>query len=503
MMMYFKYNCIFILSCIALISSSQCSFQYISNDTTIQDYIELIYSRKNIDEIITIGSRINRGVINDSVYNAPVFQTFDYCGNVVNRIIYKYIGSYKLRHTGIPTHNAYREEPIGNTSIRTKNDEFLLVDKAIDTVTKELVLILYKISDEGMLKTYKTLRLSNHEANQTTIKNVIELQSGKILVILWDYLKEYVFYYFDNNSEFLLKKTVGASRGILSIKEVDSGEFICSSLAYDALSFQFYRLDTNSNIKWIVNPYNSYGSAREILVKNNKIYVTGSTNSFGVFLISDLNGNVLKEFRYDSFCCKQRFCRAFLNSDNSFIISGYIEYCDSSDQRSPDIAIINIDSSGSILWNVAYNFKSALGTTGSNGYFTDYGGFIVEIANDGGIITNGISKYNRLVPGGVLHEDALLVKSVPNIVANSSDNKINEQISEFNLMSNPVNHDLNIIGPLDQITKWTIYSLEGKKFLYGNKWPSNLNISNLRSGIYIINILDLKDNKLFLKFMKI
>ena len=113
---------------------SQCSFQYISNDTVFQDYIEFIYPRKDADEIVTIGSRINRGFTNDSVFNAPVFMVFDYCGKIINKNFYNYIGSYKLKHEPMPTHNTYKEEPIGNTIINTNKDEFLIVDKAFDTL---------------------------------------------------------------------------------------------------------------------------------------------------------------------------------------------------------------------------------------------------------------------------------------------------------------------------------------------------------------------------------
>ena len=73
-----KYSSYLVLSFLVFYSSAQCSFQYISNDTVFQDYIEFLYPLKINDEIITIGSHINRGIINDSVFNAPVFQTFDY-----------------------------------------------------------------------------------------------------------------------------------------------------------------------------------------------------------------------------------------------------------------------------------------------------------------------------------------------------------------------------------------------------------------------------------------
>src|SRR6185436_21001321 len=115
-MKYLKHIFILGLSCLVQIVSGQCQFQYISNDTTFQDYIEFIYPRKSEDKIIAIGSQIIRGVFNETIFNAPVFKIFDYCGNVSNKIVYKYIGNCKLRHESIPTHNTYKEELIGNTS---------------------------------------------------------------------------------------------------------------------------------------------------------------------------------------------------------------------------------------------------------------------------------------------------------------------------------------------------------------------------------------------------
>jgi hypothetical protein len=501
-MKYLRYTLFLTFSLLAFFSLSQCSFQYISNDTVFQDYIEFVYSKKKSDEIIAIGSRINRGLINDSVFNAPVFQIFDYCGNLRNRTIYNYIGIYKLKHEQMSTHNTYKEEPIGNRAININEDEFLLVDKAFDTLLKKQVMILFIINENGEPRKYQTMGLSIQEANDNIIKNVLQLKDGKILVILWNNAYGYFFYYFDKNLDFIYKKTFDLGRGIRSIKEVDNGEFICTSLAYDKTSFQFYRLDTTGEIRWMITPYKVLGSAREILLENNKMYITGGVGGFGVFLICDMNGNILKEFKYDTFYCQQRFCSAYVNSDNSYIIGGYIQHCESIDKRGSDVAIIKIDTNGTILWNKIYDFRNALGTSGEGGYYTDYGGFMIDKTNDGGIILNGLSQYRGLSSEVVLHEDALLIKTEPVLVTNAN-KQININILQFDLSANLINNYLNINGPVNLIKDWVVYSLQGEVILYGNEWSGQVNINNIEAGMYTIRIMDRNNYKYFLKFIKI
>ncbi len=488
----------------AIIASCQCSFQYISNDTTFQDYIEFIDCPKNKDEIITIGSRINRGVINDSVFNAPVFKSFDYCGNMLTKHAYQYIGNYKLIHRPIPTHNTYKDEPIGNTAIKLKEDNYLLVDKANDTTSNALVMILFNIDGNGIIKTFKTLELNDNEANHTALKNVLELKDGKILVILWDYSFQYSFYYFDENFNFLYLNSLSLGRGIRAIKEIENGEFICTALAYDNASFQFYRLDNNGETKWIKSPYDIFGSAREIIIENNKMYITGSISfagkgAFGILLICDLDGNILREYKYD-FYCKPRFCSAYPDSDYTYFISGYVMKCDLSDSSGSDIAILRIDSSGRILWSKLFDFRNSLGTSDVLGYYNDFGGFKIAKANDGGIVTNGMTRYIRNLPGGVLYEDALLLKTEASITKNT---QFNELKLDFNLAINPVSDVLNITGPLELIKIWAIYSIKGEQLFSGSTWSGQFNLDNIVSGIYAIEITDKKNVSHILKFVKI
>lgn len=495
-----------IYSSIPWILNAQCSFQYISNDTIYQDYIELIYSKKNKDEIVAIGSQINRGTINDSVFNAPVFRTFDYCGKVINKIIYQFIGNNKLAHRPMPTHNTYKEEPIGNTNLKLQNNGFLLVDKATDTLLNQQVLILFSIDENGKLVHYQTLNITDNEANHSAIKNVIELRDGNILVILWDYSDRYSFYYFDKNYDYLYKKSFSLGRGIRNIKQLDNGDFICTSLAYDNYSFQIYRMDTDGEIKWMLTPFNTFGSAREVLIKNNTIYITGAVNygiksPFGVFMICDINGSILKQFIYDTFFCQPKFCSAYLNSDNTFVLAGYIEYCDANDIRSPDLAIIGIDTSGSILWNELYNFENAIGTKGPGGYNTDYGGFAIARANDGSMIINGMSRYSGLRPGGILHDDAILVKTLP-IVESNLDIQNKYQNPEYYLKSTLLNKTLDIFGPVEKIVTWMIFSIQGKVLLTGHKWENQLTINEIKSGIYIIKLMDMKKTQYYFRFVK-
>ncbi len=491
-----------IFACTAIIASAQCSFQYISNDTAFQDYIEFICPRKHVNEIIGIGTRVNRGIINDSVFNAPVFQIFDDCGNILNQTVYKYVGNSRLIHKSIPTHRSYKAEPIGNTTIKIKEDEFLIVDRAYDTSTNEFQMILFKINENGVLKSYNTTALNISEINQTTVKHVLLLKDNKILVIVWDNAEQYTFYYFDENLNYLFKKSLSLVRGIRAIKEVDNGEFICTSLVNDNSAFQFYRFDTIGEMKWIVSPYNNSGSAREILIENNKLYITGNAGAFGVFLICDMKGSVITEFKYDTFFCEPRFCSAFLDSDSTFTIGGYIKHCDLADTRGSDIAIIRIDASGKILWDKLYDFRNTLGTSDSKGYYNDSGGFVLAKTTDGAIITTGMSKYSRMSPGGIYHEDAVLIKTDP-IVVPSKDLRLNFKKDQFYLLGNLVEDHIIIEGPVNLIKNWSIYSLTGDLLLNGYKWSNPVNISSKKEGMYALKIMDRNNIEYLLKFVKI
>lgn len=490
---------ILIFSCFTIIARTQCSFEYISNDTVFQDHIEFIHPKKNANEIITIGSRINRGLINDTVFNAPVFQIFDYCANILTKTVYNVIEKFKLNHKRLPFHQSYLEEPIGNTAIAIDETQFLIVDKAIDTISNQQVLILFRIDDTGQIRSFKTLNLNSQEANQNAIKNVLKLKDGRFLVILTDNIVQYDFYYFDAYSEFLYKKSFNLGRGIRSIVEIDNNEFICSSNTTEKASFQFYRIDTSGQIKWIVTPYTVTGSAREILIEDAKIYIVGGSGVHGVFMICDFEGNTLKEFIYDSIYCKQRFCSAYIASDSYYYIGGYIQHCDKNDKRGQDICILKMDPNGKLVWNKTYDFRNELGTSGNQSYYTDFGGFMIRKTNDGGIITNGMSKYFAVTPGIELHEDALLIKTEAGLVKN---NQITKGPHHFELTANIIQNNLNIIGPTNDIKKWVLYNLQGASLVQGSNWSTDLEIGNLHLGVYVLNIMDQNNCNYYFKFIK-
>lgn len=496
---------IIIFFCIILSTNSlqaQCNFQYISNDTSFQDYIDFVFSPKDKDRIITIGSRLNRKTSNSKQFNTVLFETFDYCGNIQIQEVYSNVDRYKIKHLATPMHNTYLDEPIGNFAISISDNEYLIVDKATDTISLAQVLLLFRVNANGILKSYQALHLSTQEANQNVIKNVLKLQTGKYLIILWDNNVTYWFYYFDENLNLILKKPFNLGRGIRSIKDTKNGQFVCSSLAYDVTSFQFYKLDTSGEIKWITTPYLDFGSIRDLQIIDDKIYLTGGTMGFGAFIISDTFGNILKEFKYDTPYCNQRFCSALIRPTMPTILSGYINYCDSSNKNGTDVIILSIDSNGRILYNTSYDLRNSLGTSGEGGYFTDIGGFSLCSTNDSSVITNGISKYSDIRTGSTMHIDGTLIKS-GQFTTNNKNGVQNDQHIKFELMSNPIIENLNIKGPLELIKFWSIFSLvDGKLIANGNYWQTK-NFEIAPSGLYSVFIKDKLNHSHFLKFLKI
>lgn len=494
---------IFVVYLIQLKSYSQCSFEILSNDTIYQDYIELIHSKKNSDEIITIGSRINRGIISSEIFNAPLFKSYDYCGNILTDTFYLFFNSIKLSHRPLATHYTYKNEPIGNKAIAISDNEFLIVDNGQDTLTNELKLVLFRINAKGKLLGINTLNLNDLQANHKTIKHVIKLKDDKLLVILWDYFNEYTFFYFDVNYNLLYSKDFTLPRGIRSLQEINNGEFICTTLAYDSLTFQFYKLDTNGLINWITNPYNINGSASEIQILNNKLYITGGANqinkgNFGAFIICDLNGNILRQFKFDTIGNNMRLCSAFIESENEFILGGYIY--NNVENNAEDILIFKIDSTGQINWLNLYNFKSGIGTSGPRGYFKDYGGFGITKTNDGGIVTYGSSQYRSNINGVPLHDDATLIKTKPILISSNKNNKTIQ--NEFYLNSNLISSELNLNGSTHHIKSWSIYTLQGVEIFKGNNWLNPINIEALLPQIYVLTIADKFNNNYSISFLK-
>ncbi len=484
--------------------TSQCSFELLSNDTIYQDYIELTYANTNVDKIVTIGSRINRGTINNNIFNAPTFKSFDYCGNLLIDTFYLNFGSIKISHRPLEKHYTYKNEPIGNKAIVINENEFLIVDNGIDTLTNDLSLILFRINDNGVILGYNSFNINDEQANHRTIKHVIKLKDGNILVILWDYFNEYNFLFFNSKLQFEYNKKYVLPRGIRSLKEIEDREFICTSLAFDSLSFEFYRLDTNGQIKWKSNPFNIKGSASEVQIIKDKIYVTGGANqfdkgTFGAFIKSDLNGNILKQYKFDTINNGQRLCSAFIESENEIIITGYVYNL--SENRAEDIIIFKLDSSGNINNLQLFNFIPTLGTTGPRGLYKDYGGFGICKSNDGGVITYGNSQYKSNLNGVVLHEDATLIKTKPILITNNS-HVIADSKIKYALTTNPIKIEINLTGPLYEIKSWKLFNLHGVDILKGKNWSNSPNIQHLPSGVYFLKIVDRFNYNYILKLVK-
>lgn len=196
-----------------------------------------------------------------------------------------------------------------------------------------------------------------------------------------------------------------------------------------------------------------------------------------------MEGSIIREFKYDTFFCEPRFCSALLGTDSTFTIGGYIKHCDVADKRGSDIAIFRIDASGKILWDRLFDFRNVLGTSDSRGYYNDFGGFVLAKATDGAIITTGMSKYSRSSPGGIYHEDAVLIKTEP-IVVSTKDLQFNFVNYQFNLLCNLVKDNISIKGPVYLINSWSIFSLKRDVLLNSYKWSNPVKIKQHKGGMH-------------------
>ncbi len=480
------------------IAHAQCDFTYLSNDTLYQDNIEFVSQDYNTSNIITIGSRYARQSQNDSIFNATIFQIFDECGSKIFTKAIRSIDSFKIKHERLPFHHTYIQEPVGNSTIQFNENLFFIADKAIDTILFKNVLIIYTLNTKGNITKYSTLTLSSGEANQNIVKNVLKLKNGHTLVVLWDNLYQYLFYYFDENLNFINLSSFNLGRGIRSIIESENGNFYCSSLAYDKTSFQLYKLYSNGDFVILSSPFNQFGSIRDIGLFNNKIYCVGGVATSGVFMTCDTTGSILKILQYDSTYCQQRFCSFSKDIDPFIYIGGYLQYCDKSDQRGSDIFLMKIDSIGIPSEYKLFNFKSNLGTTGDNDYYSDYGGFVTLKLKDGSILTNGRSLYRAQYTGVPLHEDAVIIKTQALLSSLTNNNPIINR-SPFIVTNN--HQFLSIQGPIETIKNWKILNLNGEIVCSGKSVNSTIDISSLHSGIYLICITDFRSLNYSVKFI--
>jgi len=211
-----------------------------------------------------------------------------------------------------------------------------------------------------------------------------------------------------------------------------------------------------------------------------------------------MNGNILKKFQFDQPSSEQRLRSVYIETDNSFTIAGYI--FNPVDNRAEDVSIFNIDSNGTMRWIKLYNFKSALGTSGSRGYFPDYGGGGIARLNDGSLLTYGMSRYRDIKAGVIMHEDASLIKTEPLLISNIKTS--NHTKNSFRLRSNPITNYIELIGSIEQVKLWSINNMQGQSLFRGNKWLKQ-NIEILVPGIYSLILIDNFNNRYILKFEKI
>ncbi|MBK9107755.1 MAG: hypothetical protein IPM92_05080 [Saprospiraceae bacterium] len=425
---------------------SQCSFQYISNDTAHQDYIDIVFEEDSTKNIISFGSRFSRYNTSNSIFNALVFQKFSECGELLQYNANSTYGSYLLRPERLPYHPSYYpEEFIGNHCLQTGQDRFVCAVKVQDSISRLRYVMLVEINNEGEFLKHGVSPISAQKANQFLLSHLLQLANKQFIAILWDLATGYEFLYFDEAFEFQYAKTFTIDRGIRAIKSLPNGDFICSAAASDKYGFQFYRMDSLAQIKWIQTPVEVFGSIRDFIVQNDSIYLVGNYGNTAALLIADLNGKILQSYLYTQQpYCNQRFCSVLLNDDQSASVGAYVRHCDPDDPRGADLAIFTIDSNGSITNQESYNFISRLGNGNSSqkNYFTDFGCYGLTKTLDQGLLMYGTSMYSDVNFNAVLHHDALLVKTKPQHVVQTK-NQLDGLSLDIKLKTNLVQMNWN------------------------------------------------------------
>lgn len=470
---------------------SQCGFQCISNDTAHQDYIDIVFEEDSTKNIISFGTRFTRYKSNDSIYNALVFQKLSDCGEMLQ---YKTITSFRnfiLRPERLPYHPSYYpEEFIGNHCLRTSQNRFVSAIKVQDSLSRLRYVMLVEINKEGEFSKHGVCPISAQKANQFLLSHLIQLTNKQFVAILWDLATGYEFLYFDEELEFQYAKSFTMDRGIRAIIALQNGDFICSAAASDKYGFQFYRIDSLAQILWMQTPAEVFGSIRDLMIRNDSIYLVGNYGNTAALLIADLNGNILKSYYYTQQpYCNQRFSSLLLNDDRSASIGAYVRHCDPEDPRGADLSVFVIDPKGSITNQETFNFISRLGNGNSSqkNYFTDFGCNGLSKTSEQGLLMYGTSMYSDVNSNAVLHHDALLVKTKPLHVVQTK-NKLDEQSIDIKLKTNPVHNELELIGPIQDIQNWWITDLYGNIVASGSEWVNPLQLNTIRCGLFFLHV---------------
>ncbi len=236
-------------------------------------------------------------------------------------------------------------------------------------------------------------------------------------------------------------------------------------------------------------------------ISGNKTQPTWGLEDYWIVRLDSL-GNLQWEKDYGGFSSEDRIENIIEIDSGFFIISGTSYSNISGDKSENNLGLeqswlIKINSIGDKQWD------KTIFTLGH-----DEASFVYEANNGCYTIINttdaNIGGYKTQASRGIY--DYWLVNFCDSSLL--SVNNIHSQVSNFKIYPNPTKNILSIQHPLFNITNCKIFNTLGKEILIStnqitkNKSETQLNISSLSSGFYLLRLTDEKGNFYSAKFVK-
>ena len=263
----------------------------------------------------------------------------------------------------------------------------------------------------------------------------------------------------------------------------NDGDF---SVNYGSNDICIMKIDDMANTQWTKHIGGSdYDYIYSIIEFQNNYYLFGNTlsndsdivNNHGVWdilaLKLDNTGNIVWQKCYGG--TLNDVCRNAIEINNSFVIAGSSKSNDgdaTNNKGEADVWIINIDTSGTILWQKNY------GGTGN-----DEATQIIKTLGDNLMFCANTSSNNIDITNNFGTNDMWLAKISYTITTEQKN--ILDVKNEICLFPNPTTN-LFVIKSVDKIERVQVFDITGKKVLETQK--TKIDMKNYTKGIYFVKI---------------
>lgn len=214
------------------------------------------------------------------------------------------------------------------------------------------------------------------------------MKNKLIFILLFYFLTQYII-----GQVLIHEKILGYKNDEILFEtiELNDGNYISLGWTYSLGNgdndFYLVKTDLHGNKIW-EKTFGGYEKETGISIKefaNGNLLLSGTTRSFGsgggdcIFIITDKNGNKLKEFYYGSF--GDDYLRESIISKGNNIV--FVGYSNSFGNGKKDIILGKIDFNGNLIW--IKNF---------GGQLEDEGWNVIETSDNGYLISGFVTKSN-------------------------------------------------------------------------------------------------------------